>query len=420
MLPLSGLFLTLAACKMFKLKKKKGNRKDAQDEQPISFVNALNDTNIPIPNQNLNPDRSAVVMMANTPDDEDEENPENEEKYNELKDEIEKLKNEARPVFLQSAMKVRKFSGNPKENIDVNEWIVDFKSAAAVNGWVTNAQKLNQIKHHLEGNALSWLRATFGGILLQCDPEEVFKGLQTQFDDARPTFKYISQIKDLKQREDESVPDYYYKMIGLLAKANIDLESPAAVDHVITGLKPRLAQKVYGDPARYRSCEELFKRLKLLDEAEAHRRRREDDTIMAADVEDDHSEVERQARRPPDRQRFTAPTRQPCDRPTDRRNSGPRQTDQSPSRFNPRTFSQADRSDNWRNRSADQTRRVQFQPSDVCWRCGAAGHWSSECQSNRPYTRQGNAQMGPHGLRAGPSGPRGGARRWSALQQGRP
>lgn len=378
-----------------------------EDTEPIEFINLSESSFTSSPNQNINPTRTPFILMA------DDDNNDNEEEQHDQR---------PRPIqaiAIHTPIKVKKFTGSKTDNAKVEDWIRDFKEAAAANQWITDAQKVTHLKHNLDGMAMNWFRARFADDEPDdVDFRDVITELQAQFGAARPKLKYLKELHTLQQREDESVQDYYCTMLGLLRGADIDLDSQRAVDYVITGLKPSLAARVYADEGKYQTTADLFKKLKILDEAEGHRRKAvedSDDLIMAADED----------RRRNDRRRGSV-HREPSpqcesmiDREGDRRSSGSRRgsvhRDPSPGYennnserapdFNSRAEALRRAPSPVRYRSDQETQtaqapRVHWQDNHEdtqCFKCNQMGHWAKDCRS-RQYMgqdpRQGNARAG--------------------------
>lgn len=431
----------------------------ARQRAPIAFINsASSSSQLPKPNQNVNPEKTATVLMANSNaatgggtagasshggandeddppvaehllnlDEEDGGNIDLSERVKRLTMQIREMDRRAPSVTIQSPVKVRKFSGQDSE--DVREWIQDFQNAAIINKW-TPAQTYVHLKAHVDGRALSWLRAyTYSRHFNTSEAhlKLLFEAFIEHFTDARPMLKNLSQIRQLRQKEDEPVQDYYFAMIHLLGKAGVPMRSTQAVDYVISGLKPSLAQKVYADADRYLDVEQLFAKLKVLDEAENHRKTREEDSAFLAG--------QGQSSVGPDRRvRFSDLPAQALNRQNDEQRDEPRNvTATQPQRQfyqrprgrydgRPGSFRNQSRQFNGqrpRDRNESSTPEVRPPQQNGCWNCGDGGHWSFECPHNQIASgRQGNEQRGPSNRWTGPSSFRG-RTRWSAPQQGR-
>jgi hypothetical protein len=371
---------------------------------PIEFIN-LSESSLQLPNQNINPSRAALILMANPEDEDDDENHNEQPKTT---------------IAIHTPIKLRKFTGSHKDTYDIEDWARDFVEACDANQWRTNAQKVSHLKQSLDGLAMHWFRAKYGSTNTEdISVDDVLDEMKAQFGSARPALMYLKQIKDLDQREDEPVQDYYCKMIRLLSKAGIALDSTQAVDYVIAGLKPSLQRRVYGDTDKYPTCDDLYRKLKNYDEASHQRKRTQDldEVIMAeADSGDDHSQ-----RSPEYRLRSDSGSRMDSRRsPRFNRRAEALRLAQPPQRF---------------NRSAPRV-RFERQPSQSqtqsndgpCFRCNEFGHWAWCCpHTDIPRVDQGNWDRGPASRTPGPSYSsnqgtnmrRGQPSRWSPLHQQR-
>ena len=346
----------------------------SEPSPPLELINLT--THEPeAPNQNLNPERQAVVMMAGT----DKGTGPTKSAPSTSRTPVDTDASVTKTtIAIHTPIKLRRFTGQPKDGIDVEDWIRDFQEAAEANQWDENGQAVSHLKHSLDGIALSWYRANYDdGEYYSL--EEVLAALLEQFGDARPAMKYLRELQQLKQRDDEPVQDYYCKMLLLLKRAKINPNSTTAVDYLISGLKPSLAQKVYSESEKYKKADELFKRLKLLDEAERHHRRSTDDLILAA------YDNRREARRSPGRE--------------DTRRSPSRDGRLPPAMRQPEGTPRDEYSDS--QPPPLPPRRVRFQQPradrDTCWSCGSSGHWRDQCPQGDvpPMRRPGNAAAGP-------------------------
>lgn len=440
----SACCLILAASEMRNLIKRKRDPAPAPGA-PITFINSASSSPPPPkPNQNIDPDKTATVMMINargttgddaragpsTGADHDENDPYNDDddeqdldrRVRRLTVQLKDLRKRQPSVTVQTPIKIKKFSG--QDSTDVCEWTEDFITSVAVNDWPP-PQAFLQLKAHLEGRALSWIRAYMQRSGLPETTDELkaaLEELRAQFSDARPMLMNLSRIRQLRQKEDDSVQDYYFAMVNLLGKAGIALDSVQAIDYIISGLKPSLAQKVYADADTYPNCEALYKKLKILDEAENHRKVRDDDVFL--------SDPSRPGPAGPSQDRRVRFSDAPPANPdsggnAQERTQGPRQYNQrGRGRFNhtrggPRP---AYRPNNYQ-RPRDGNNRNDTEPrppqTNACWNCGDAGHWSFQCpQGHVGAGRQGNADRGPFIRRSGPLFRN--RTRWSAPQQDRP
>ena len=246
--------------------------------------------------------------------------------------------------------------------------------------------------------------------------------MQDQFGSARPALKYLREIQDLKQADDEPIQKYYCQMILLLKRAKIDLDTQTAVDYVISGLKPSLATRVYSDADKYLTCDALFKKLRLLDEAEAHRKRVSDDNDDLIMAVDERRSSPDEPRRPPDEQRrlpergFRKNQPQSYNRRAEALRRAP-----EPSRYR-RPATPPARRVQWQDRSPERTEEER----SACWTCGGSGHWHFECptgaQSFARRSSSENEQRGSPSRWSSPAGeqqqhgqrPQNGQQKWSA------
>lgn len=256
-------------------------------------------------------------------------------------------------------------------------------------------QKVTHLKSNLDGMALNWFRAKFDGIAVIADIDEVYEGLIAQFGAARPALKYLKQIQNLRQDDDEPVQDYYCQMILLLKRANIPLNSRTAIDYVITGLNENLGRRVYGSADKYEDCDELFAKLKVLDEASTATKRSDDELITMA--------------RNDSRETWTPRPTENWRRPGTSRDY---KSDPQPHQRNQRAEAlRPDQPrDNFKRPLTPPPRRVRWQGDDRsrCWTCGASGHWSYECPSGQAADQrssQGNEERGSASQTSGPSVP---------------
>lgn len=363
----------------------------------IEFVNLSEFTDsIPLPNRNVNPSSPAIILMA------DEEGGGGGGGGG---------ADDNKVVAIHTPIKLKKFTGHWKDGVDIEDWLKDFKQAAEANQWKTEVQKVTHLKANLDGLALSWFRAKFDGPNDIFDSADVYDALQTQFGAARPALKYLREIQALKQADDQPIQDYYCQMILLLTRANIALESQTAIDYVIAGLKPDLARRVYGNSDKYNNCDELFAKLKILDEATRSTQRQEDDLITMAREE-------------------PVPRKESLDPRNDEQSGGPGSNDQRSHegwqrRGSGRSYGQSNRSfpsnrraealrsyprDGGNRRPSPPPRRVRWQDEDNsrCWTCGSSMHWSYDCPHGQHADQrmsQGNETRGPANRTSGPPVP---------------
>lgn len=166
----------------------------------------------------------------------------------------------------------RVFRGTSDE--DAEEWVMEFLRAASANQWRDEqTQLLPRIRFSLEGTALKWYKTKWKEMLPD-SLDEFLNEFYVAFMPVRRRLKYMSAYQDRKQREGESVESYFFDKVDLMRKADVDLDSPDAVDHVISGLLPDLARKVYDMDTRYNTTDVLFSKLKLLGEKDSYARTR--------------------------------------------------------------------------------------------------------------------------------------------------
>ena len=138
-----------------------------------------------------------------------------------------------------SLREVPMFEGRPQD--DVVEWLQEYRDVADFNNW-TVGQRFRHVKWALKGYAKNWYR------MLQPEPD-TFDAFSIAI---RAAFKHpaydsgiAAELNSRRQGIDESPVLYCYEKLNLCRKVDPDMAEGVKLQHLISGMKPTMVERVY-------------------------------------------------------------------------------------------------------------------------------------------------------------------------------
>ena len=151
---------------------------------------------------------------------------------------------------------------------NVDEYIEHFRQIAKCNNWSPKLQ-MSRIPIYLTGPANLWFRSFLHELEskdLYVTIDEVFEAMRKEFRPQNHRTVYQSQLSSRKQGLNEPVQQYYYDVLNLCMRVNLEMSDEEKLFHLCQGLKSTLLEKVL--PFEPRTCKELLQKCKSIEEAE--------------------------------------------------------------------------------------------------------------------------------------------------------
>lgn len=152
---------------------------------------------------------------------------------------------------VQSAQKLRKYSGDSTE---LARWIADCKRQISIQS-LTGRTASEYILSHLEGHAEAEVQ--FALDVTKCTPQDIFTALKTAFSEQLSAADILDQFYSRRQGERESLRDFAYALMKLLDRA-LAVKSDCVADKDIV-LRDRFILKVRNDRLRDHLRTEVWK-----------------------------------------------------------------------------------------------------------------------------------------------------------------